>query len=78
MLHSYELTGKCCIDFSKFNPGCYKVCQVATKLVRLLQTLISLVQSWLLMRHSKLLMRHNTLDVGQSLKHIFRLLEDVT
>jgi hypothetical protein len=29
MLHSYELTGKCCIDFPKFNPGCSKTCKVA-------------------------------------------------
>ena len=30
MLHSYELTGKCCTDFPKLNPGCSKVCQDAT------------------------------------------------
>jgi hypothetical protein len=32
MLNGYELIGQCCIDFSKFNADCSKVCQVAPKI----------------------------------------------
>jgi hypothetical protein len=34
MLHSYELTGKCCTDLPKVSHGCSKVYQVATKFDR--------------------------------------------